>query len=278
MLTPRRVSAMHEIDYSGVTQKQRETWSMGDFNVIALSIMPVSEGLVASADLHAGQRVLDVACGSGNTALIAARRYCDVMGVDYVPALLERARRRAAAEGCHVDFREGDAQALPCEDAQFDGVLSTFGVMFAPHQEQAASELLRVCRPGGVIGLASWMPEGNVAEFFGIVSHYAPPPAGLRSPLRWGSEASVRELLGARARSIRATERVVMQHYRSVEHGLATFREYFGPVRRAFDSIDETARAALARDLSELFTRANDARDGTLVLPCPYLEVIARAA
>ncbi len=265
-------------DYSAITSKQRDTWAMGDFNVIALSIMPVSEGLVASVDPHPGQRVLDVACGSGNTALVAARRYCDVVGVDYVPALLERARQRAAAEGSSIQFDEGDAQALPYEDDAFDVVLSTFGVMFAPDQRKAAAELARVCRPGGVIGLCSWRASGNIGEFFRIVSSYMPPPPGVKSPLAWGDEGSLRELLGGTIRSLRATERTVLEHFRSVDHILSTFRQYFGPTRRAFDSLDEAGRAALARDLTALFTRTNIATDGTLIAPWQYLEAIAVAA
>ncbi|MET0411582.1 MAG: class I SAM-dependent methyltransferase [Polyangiaceae bacterium] len=265
-------------DYTAITSKQRDTWAMGDFNVIALSIMAVSEGLVASVDPHAGQRVLDVACGSGNTALIAARRYCDVVGVDYVPALIERGRQRAAAEGCSIELQVGDAQALPCKDDQFDVVLSTFGVMFAPEQQRAAAELARVCRPGGVIGLCNWRASGNIGEFFRIVSSYMPPPAGVKSPLAWGDEGAVRELLGGTVRSVRATERTVNQYYRSVDHILATYRQYFGPTRRAFDTLDEAGRAALERDLTAFYTRANIATDGTVILPCQYLELLAVAA
>jgi ubiquinone/menaquinone biosynthesis C-methylase UbiE len=265
-------------DYRAITSKQRDTWAMGDFNVVALSIMAVSEGLVASADPHAGQRVLDVACGSGNTALIAARRYCDVVGVDYVPALLERGRQRALAEGCSIDFKEGDAQSLPCQDDEFDLVLSTFGVMFAPDQQKAAAELARVCRPGGLIGLCNWRASGSIGEFFRIVSSYMPPPAGVKSPLAWGDEGTVRELLAGTVRSVHAAERTVNQYYRSVEHVLDTFRRYFGPTRRAFDTLDEAGRAALARDLTAFYTRANVATDGTVVLPCQYLEVLAVAA
>lgn len=265
-------------DYAAITSKQRDTWALGDFNVIALSIVPVSEGLVASVDPHAGQRVLDVACGSGNTALVAARRHCDVVGVDYVPALLERGRQRAAAEGSSIDFRAGDAQALPCADREFDAVLSTFGVMFAPDQERAAAELARVCRPGGVIGLCSWCASGNIGEFFRIISSYLPPPAGLRSPLAWGDEGAVRELLGGAVRSVRSHERTINEYFRSVEHALSLFRQYFGPTRRAFDTLDEAGRAALARDLTGLFTRTNVAKDGTAIMPWHYLEVIAVAA
>lgn len=264
-------------DYSAITSKQRDTWAMGDFNVIALSIMAASEGLVAATDPHAGQRVLDVACGSGNTALVAARRYCDVVGVDYVPALLERGQRRAAAEGCSIEFKVGDAQALPCRDDEFDVVLSTFGVMFAPEQQKAAAELARVCRPGGVIGLCNWRASGTVGEFFRIVSGYVPPPPGVKSPLAWGEESAVRELLGGTVRSVRATERSVNQYFRSGDHIMATFRQYFGPTRRAFDTLDEAGRAALERDLKAFYTRVNVATDGTLIMPCQYLELIAVA-
>jgi ubiquinone/menaquinone biosynthesis C-methylase UbiE len=201
-----------------------------------------------------------------------------VVGVGYVSALLERGRRRAAAEGCSIEFEEGDAQALPFEDEAFDVVLSTFGVMFAPEQQKAAAELGRVCRPGGTIGLCNWRASGNIGEFFRIVSSYMPPPAGIKSPLAWGDEGAVRELLGATVRSVRATERTVNQYFRSVEHILATYRQYFGPTRRAFDTLDETGRAALARDLTAFYARANVATDGTLVLPCQYLELIAVAA
>lgn len=263
------------LEYPKITQAQQQMWALGDFSVVAACIVPASEALVEAADPHAGQRVLDVACGSGNTAIVAARRYCQVTGIDYVPALLERAARRAQAEGVQLELCAGDAQALPFSDGGFDVVLSSFGVMFAPDQERAAAELARVCRLGGTIGLASWTPEGEVGRFFRIVSGYAPPPPGLPSPLRWGTESGVRELLGSRAQSLRTARRSVKEHFLSAEHALETFRVYFGPVRSAFELLDDTRRRALAGDLLAFFRDTNTARDGTIVVPLEYLEVVA---
>jgi SAM-dependent methyltransferase len=206
---------------------------------------------------------------------VAARRYCDVTGIDYVPALLERAKQRAAAEGTPIDFRLGDAQALPFPDGSFDVVLSTFGVMFAPNQEAAAAEILRVCRPGASIGMANWVPEGGIADFFRVHSQYAPPPPGLESPTRWGTEAGLRELLGAGTRSIETRQCVVTEHFRSIDHAVAVFRDYFGPTRRALDQLDLKAREALLLDLTALLTRLNRAKDGTVALPFEYVEVVA---
>lgn len=266
---------MANLDYAAITHKQREVWAAGDFSVVALAIMPAAEALVASADPHAGQRVLDVACGSGNVALVAARRYCEVTGLDYVPSLLERARARAAAEGTPIRFVEGDAQALPFDDDSFDFVLSTFGVMFAPDQERAASELVRVCRPGGTIGLASWTPEGAIGDFFRLVSRYTPPPpAGLKPPVRWGTRAGLAELFGERVTASRAESRIVTEYFHSVDHAVDVFRRFFGPTVRAFEALDEDGRRALAGDMAELFARENRAHDGTLALPLEYLETI----
>jgi ubiquinone/menaquinone biosynthesis C-methylase UbiE len=266
---------MEQPDFQGITRSQQTAWAAGDYSVIALSLMPAAELLVASADPHAGQRVLDVACGSGNVALVAARRYCQVSGVDYVPSLVERARARAAAEQVEVRFVEGDAQNLPFENAAFDYVFSAFGVMFAPDQDKAAHELARVCRPGGCIALASWIPEGQAGELFRIVSSYAPPaPAGLKPASRWGTERGLRELLGASVSSQRLERRTVVEHFRSVDHGVNVFRSFFGPVERAFARLDAEAQGALASDLAALFRSHNRAGDGTLAMPFEYLEAI----
>lgn len=261
-------------DYAAISKLQRETWGLGDFSVIALSLMPVSDTIVASADPHAGQSVLDVACGSGNTALVAARRYCDVTGIDFVPSLLERARARAGAEGTPIRFIEADAQALPFEDASFDYVFSTFGVMFAPDQARAASELMRVCRPGGTIALANWTPDGAVGRFFQLVARYMPPPPGVPSPLRWGTEDGIHAFFGPRLRSRRLERRIVTEYFRSVDHAVDVFRTYFGPTRRAFSVLDRDAQQRLASDIADLFREDNRATDGTLALPLEYLEAI----
>jgi SAM-dependent methyltransferase len=263
-----------DTDYRAITARQQEMWGEGDYHQIARQIMPVSESLCRAVDPRAGQRVLDVACGSGNASLVAGRRYCEVTGIDYVPALVERAKARARAEGMAIDFRVADAQALPFEDGSFDAVLSVFGVMFAPDQEKAAGELLRVCRPGGRIGLSCWTPDGFGGEFFRTVGKYAPPPPGVNPPVRWGSDKGLADLLGKGASSIRSEGRSTLHYFRSVPHAVDLFRAYFGPVKRAFDQLDAERQASLRKDIEALFSRNNRATDGTLVLETPYVESV----
>lgn len=263
------------LDYAAVKGRQRQTWASGDFHVIASLIVPVSERLCDAVDLRAGERVLDVATGSGNTAIAAARRLCDVTGIDYVAALLERAVARAAAESLRITFEEGDAEALPVPDASYDVVLSTFGSMFAPNQEQAARELLRACRPGGRIGLASWTPEGWIGEMFRVTSRHVPPPAGLRPPTRWGTEDGIRELFGDQVAAVRAKRQSFVWRFESAQQYLDLFRTYYGPTLKAFAALDEAGQQALARDLLVAVGRFNRSDDGTLLVPAEYLEVLA---
>jgi ubiquinone/menaquinone biosynthesis C-methylase UbiE len=262
-------------DFGAIKTRQRQTWASGDYHVIAALIVPVSERLCDEVDLRAGQRVLDVATGSGNTAIAAARRLCEVTGVDYVPALLERGRARAAAEGLQVTFEEGDSEALPVADDSYDVVLSTFGSMFAPNQEQTARELLRACRPGGRIGLASWTPEGWIGEVFRITGRHVPPPAGLRPPTCWGTEEGMRELLGDGIASLRTTRRTFDWRFASARQYLDLFRTYYGPTYKAFEALDEPGRRALADDLYVAVERRNRSGDGTLLVPSEYLELVA---
>ena len=269
---------MNTIDYSAITTRQQDTWATGDFHELARQILPVSESLVAACDLRSGRRVLDVACGSGNAALVAARRYCDVSGVDFVPALLDRARQRAAAEGTPINFQVGDAQALPYPDAHFDLVLSVFGVMFAPDQERAANELLRVCRPGGKIGLCCWIPEGFGGGFFRIVAQYVPPPPGLKPPVRWGTETGLRELLGSGTSSITPQKWVTSQYYRSINHAIDVYSTNLGPLSRALEMLDEDNRASLRRDIRAFLETCNRALDGTAVIDGEYLQIVATRA
>jgi SAM-dependent methyltransferase len=266
------------IDYTAVTARQKATWSEGDFNVLALAVMPASELLVSAIDVRAGERVLDIACGSGNAALVAARRNAEVTGIDYVPALIERARARAQAEGTTVAFRESDAQALPFADGDFDVTLSVFGVMFAPEQPRAASELLRVTRKGGRVGLVNWMPEEFGGDFFRAHAKYLPPPPGLLPPPRWGTEAGVRELLGAGVGSLSCERRTFFQYFRSEQHALDTFRTYFGPTRRVLASLDPARHADFEGDLLEVFRRYNRAKDGTAVIEACCMQVLATRA
>jgi SAM-dependent methyltransferase len=268
-------SPLAQPDYAAIKSRQRQTWASGNYHVIASLIMPVSERLCDAVDLRAGERVLDVATGSGNTALAAARRLTEVTGVDYVPALLERGRARASAEGLRVIFEIGDAESLPVDDASFDVVLSTFGVMFAPDQEQAARELLRVTRPGGRIGLANWTPTGWIGEMLRIVGSHVAPPVGLRSPSYWGTAEGLRELFGEDVVSLRAERQQFVWRFGSAQHYLSLFRSFYGPVLKAFGALDEAGQKTLEGDLIAAAERFNQANDATLVVPAEYLEVVA---
>jgi SAM-dependent methyltransferase len=261
--------------FTEVKSRQQRMWASGDYAAIAAQIVPVSERVVEAADLQAGWRVLDVATGTGNAALAAARCGCSVVGVDYVPGLLERGRRRADAEGVAVELVEGDAERLPVEDASFDAVLSVFGVMFAPDQEAAANELVRACRPGGTIALASWTPSGFIGQMFQVVGRHVAPPAGLRSPLAWGTPERLRELLGGVVRSISATHRHFTFRSLSPRHFVEFFRLHYGPTLKAFEALEPERREALAADLEDLAGRSNRNRRGALAIPAEYLEVLA---
>jgi ubiquinone/menaquinone biosynthesis C-methylase UbiE len=265
-------------DFGAITARQQATWSAGDFSEVGRQVIPVSEALVEAVDPHAGQRVLDVACGAGNAALAAARRYCDVSGIDYVPSLIERAQERAAAERTPVDFRVADAQALPYADATFDAVLSVFGVMFAPDQEKAAAELLRVTKPGGKIGLACWMPEGMVFEFFGENSKRVPPPPGTKPGHRWGTEEGLRELYGDGIAKLETQKRTVHMYFKSADHAVDMFRRYFGPTVRAFEMAGTDGAEAFAQDLRRVYEKWNRATDGTGKFEAVYLQSIATRA
>jgi SAM-dependent methyltransferase len=262
------------IDLAAIKAKQHATWSSGDYAVVGTTLQIVGETLCEAIDLRAGERVLDVACGNGNAALAAARRFALVTGVDYVPTLLARASARAAVDGLPLEVREGDAEALPFPDGAFDVVLSTFGVMFAPDQPRAAHELLRVCRHGGRIGLANWTPDGFVGQMFKVVGAHVPPPAGLRGPPQWGTEGRLAELFGAEVRDLRVQRREFTFRYRSAAHWLEVFRSWYGPVLRAFAALAPEGQASLAADLTALVERFNVARDGTVVVPSAYLEVV----
>ena len=262
-------------DLAGIKRRQQQTWASGDFSRVATSLVLVGELLCEAVDMRAGERVLDVATGSGNAALSAARRFCEVTGVDWVPALLERGRERAAAERLAISFEEGDAESLPLRAAAFDVVLSTFGVMFAPDQTQAARELLRVCRPGGKIGLANWAPDGWVGELFRAMAHHEPPTPGYTSPMRWGTEAGLAELFGDSLASLKVERRTFLFRYASADHWLDLFRSYFGPTRQAFESLDLARQQALAADLTDIVRWFNQSNDETIVLPGDYLEVVA---
>ncbi|UUX96299.1 class I SAM-dependent methyltransferase [Aquabacterium sp. J223] len=267
-------------DFAGVKARQKAAWSSGDYAVVGTTLQIVGESLCEAIDLRAGERVLDVAAGNGNATLAAARRWCEVCSTDYVPALLERGRERAAAERLHaIDFREADAEALPFADGTFDVVLSTFGCMFAPNPRRVAAELLRVVRPGGRIGLANWTPEGFIGQMFRTIGRHVAPPAGVESPALWGQRGRIAELFEAQAARIVAETRVFTFRYRSPEHFLEVFRGYYGPVLKAFAALDAAGgQQALAADLLALVERFNRADDGTVVVPSDYLEIVVTRA
>jgi ubiquinone/menaquinone biosynthesis C-methylase UbiE len=261
-------------DLAELKTRQHAAWSSGDYAIVGTTLQIVGEELCEALDVRPGQKLLDVAAGNGNATLAAARRWCDVVSTDYVPSLLERGQLRAKAEALPVEFKVADAEALPFADAAFDIVVSTFGVMFTPDQDKAASELLRVCRSGGKIGLANWTPEGFIGQLFKTLGKYLPPPAGAKSPALWGTPARITELFGAAAASIKAERRHFTFRYRSPEHFLEIFRNYYGPMLKAFAALDETNRQALRNDLRALIGRMNAATDGTMVVPSEYLEIV----
>jgi ubiquinone/menaquinone biosynthesis C-methylase UbiE len=261
-------------DLKAVKTKQQGAWSSGDYAIVGTTLQIVGEQLCEALDLRSGQRVLDVAAGNGNVTLAAARRWCRVVSTDYVPALLERGRERAAAERLEVEFRQADAEALPFADGEFDAVVSTFGVMFTPDQDRAAAELVRVCKRGGQIGLANWTPDGFIGQLFKTMGKYLPPPAGVKSPALWGTEARLAEMFGRQAVAIRAEKRVFTFRYRSPEHWLEVFRTYYGPTLKAFAALDARAQATLAEELIALVARFNRSGDKTMVVPSDYLEVV----
>lgn len=263
-------------DLAAVKQRQQQAWSSGDFAVVAARIVLVAEQLCDTADLRAGWRVLDVATGSGNAAIAAARHGCTAIGIDYVPELLERGRRRAEAEGLAVELVEGDAEALPFEDASFDAVTSVFGAMFAPDHVQAAAELVRVVRPGGTIALASWTPGGFIGDLFRTVAAHVPPPAGVASPMLWGTESHLRELFGEQVVSLELAEQTFTFRFVSAEAFVAFFRRWYGPTVKAFAALEREGQEALERDLVELARRHDRlGAPGAIAIPATYVEAVA---
>lgn len=266
-------------DLAAITQIQQKIWSQGDFSMVANLVYNVSDSLAEELKLLPDERVLDVACGSGNGALAAARRtWAGVVGADYVPALLERGRERAAAERLEVEFVEADAQDLPFEDASFDVAMSIFGAMFAPDQHKAAAELLRVVKPGGRIGMANWCPDGGVGRMFQTIAKHAPPPPGIDSPLLWGTEGRLRELFGDGISDLRIERRASRQGFLSPDDQISYFRTYFGPTKTAFERVGPEGEQALYDDLKSFLEEENTAGGRGLVIEAEYLEVIATVA
>jgi ubiquinone/menaquinone biosynthesis C-methylase UbiE len=261
-------------NYAAIKTKQKATWGSGDYGRVGVTLQITGEALCEALDIRSGQTVLDVAAGNGNASLAVARRFCKVVSTDYVPALLEQSRIRAAAEKLAIDYREADAEDLPFDDATFDNVVSTFGVMFAPNQGQVAAELIRVCKKGGKIGLANWTPDGFVGHVFKSVGRHVSPPPGVSAPTAWGTEAFLDKHFGGHVSKIEATPRQFTFRYHSPEHWLDIFSTYYGPMVKAFEALDEAGRESLRNDIKQVIGQHNRASDGTMVVPSEYLEIV----
>lgn len=261
-------------DYAAIKLRQQAAWSSGDYAVVGTTLQIVGEQLAESADVRAGERVLDVAAGNGNATLAAARRFALVTSTDYAPLLLEKGRARAQAEGLAVQFQAADVEALPFADGSFDVVLSTFGSMFAPDHVRTAREMLRVTRPGGRIGLASWTPDSFIGRLFKVIGAHVTPPAGVKPPSLWGTEEHLQALFGAQAVEIHCTRRVFNFRYASASHFIQVFRDYYGPTHKAFAALDGSGQRALERDLNDLIDTVNTAGPSSLVVPSQYLEAV----
>jgi SAM-dependent methyltransferase len=259
-------------DYAAIKQRQQAAWAAGDYAIVGTTLQIVGERLCEAMGLRAGARILDVAAGNGNATLAAARRFADVTSTDYVPELLERGRERAAAERLSVAFQVADAEALPFADGAFDAAVSTFGVMFTPDQEKAASEMHRVVRKGGRIGLANWTPEGFIGQLFSLIGRHVPPPPGVRSPALWGTENRLKELFPGCV--IAASRQSFVFRYRSPAHWIEIFRSYYGPVNRTFAALDGQGAERLESELLDLLRRFNRSGDETLFAPSEYLEAV----
>ncbi|MEM8563726.1 MAG: class I SAM-dependent methyltransferase [Pseudomonadota bacterium] len=261
------------VDFEAIKAKQQATWGSGNYAAVGSTLQLVGELLCESANLASGSEILDVAAGNGNATLAAARRFCRVTSTDYVESLLEAGKKRAQANGFSVDFRYADVENLPFAANRFDAVISTFGCMFAPNQMQTAAEMVRVCRPGGTVATANWTPDGFIGQVFRLIGRHVAPPAGVSSPARWGDEDNVREIFPEEATIGDIVRRHHVFRYCSIEHFLAYFKNYYGPILKAFEALGDDA-VQLEQDLRELLISMNTATDGTLVLPSEYIEVI----
>lgn len=274
MLNLATVEQAQAVNFEAIKEKQRNTWGSGDYGRVGVTLQITGEQLCESMDLGAGESVLDIAGGNGNVTLAAARRFCNVVSTDYVESLLEQSRKRADAEGLDVDYRFADAEDLPFADGAFDNVVSTFGVMFAPNQAQSAAELVRVCRPGGKIGLVNWTPEGFVGQLFKLIGKYITPPAGVSSPALWGTRPFIDTHFGSATAEITYRAREFNFRFRTPQHWVDVFRRYYGPVHKAFAALDSEQAQQLEADILGLIAEFNRDTNGRMIVPSEYLEVV----
>ena len=263
-------------DFTAIKQKQQTAWGSGDYSKVGVTLQLSGEALCEAMDLRSGQTVLDVAAGNGNATLAAARRFCAVTSTDYVEHLLDKSRQRANVEGLTVDYQQADAENLPFPNAHFDNVMSTFGVMFAPNQQKCAAELMRVCKPGGKIGLANWTPESFIGQLFKVIGKYIAPPPGLFSPAMWGTEDFLDLHFSQQAEAISVEKKDFNFRYPSPEHFVELFKTYYGPVHKAFLALCDEDAEALESDILSLVGAFNRADDGTMVVPSEYIEVVIK--
>lgn len=274
MLTAVKTEQTNDINFDAVKEKQRNTWGSGDYGRIGVTLQITGEQLCESMDLKSGESVLDIAGGNGNVTLAAARRFCNVVSTDYVETLLGQSKNRADAEGLDIHYQFADAEALPFANNSFDNVVSTFGVMFTPNQAQSASELIRVCKPNGKIGLANWTPEGFIGHVFKLIGSYIAPPAGVKSPALWGTRPFIDQQFEPHASQITYRSREFNFRYRSPQHFVDLFRTYYGPVHKAFAALDEERAQSLEKDMLQLIDQFNRDQSGGMVVPSEYLEVV----
>ncbi len=277
--TPQTAPSSHTSDvaYDAIKAKQKVAWGSGNYAAVGVTLQIVGEQLAESMDLIPSVKVLDVAAGNGNATLAFARRGHQVTSTDYVDDLLSNGRERATAEGLEVRFKIADAEALPFGAGSFDAVVSTYGVMFAPNQKQAAQELMRVCRPGGSIGMANWTPDGFIGQLFKTLGQHVAPPPGVKSPALWGDERWLNETF-SEAGSVNASRRNFIFRYPSPKHFIDLFRNLYGPVHKAFQALDADGQQALENDLLKLVGHFNTADDGSMRVPAEYLDVIIAKA
>jgi len=261
-------------DINHIRNKQRDIWATGDFSIIGWNTAYPGEMLIESTRVSASQRIIDVACGSGNLALSAARRNCAVYGIDYVPALIDRAKARAIAEGLSVDFSVSDCEQIPFENNFFDRVFSIFGAMFSPDPIQASNELIRICKPGGKVALGNWVPEGFWGETFSVIAHFSNLPKLPNSPLDWGRENFLNELFGTHCQFVQYKTRTAYFRYESIDHWIDVFANNFGPLMSALRNLETDEQQELIHKLREILSRFNVSEDATLVVGADYLEVV----